>query len=259
MTTTAERRRWISEQVISAGHITIADISTEFGVSEMTARRDLSALDRDGLVRRVHGGAIVSLGRSFEPPFRSRLNNQTEVKRRIGLKAAELILNGDSIALDVGTTTLEIVPGLASKRNLTIVASSLQIANEVVRTLPLENHSRLILTGGIVRPGELSMTGPIPEKSHRELHVDKAFLGMGGISPRDGLTEYNIEDARIKQVLLEQAREKIIVADGSKFGQTTFAHVGPLSKINTIVTDSSAPADILKEIEAAGVTVIIAD
>lgn len=256
---TSERRRLILERILADGQITIAEISRDFAVSEMTARRDLKALDHEGVLRRVHGGAVANLGRSFEPPFQTRQTKQAELKRRIGLRAAQCILDGESIAIDVGTTTLEIVAGLAGKRNLTIVVSSLQIANAVVRTLPLENHSRLIITGGIVRPGELSMIGPIPEKSHRELHVDKAFLGMGGISLHDGLTEYNIEDARIKQVLLEQARETFIVADGSKFGRTTFAHVGPLTKANTIITDPSAPAEVLQDIRAAGVQVIVAE
>jgi DeoR/GlpR family transcriptional regulator of sugar metabolism len=255
----SERRRLISEKVLSEGQISISDISSQFNISEMTARRDLNVLDHEGLIRRVHGGAVASLGRSYEPPFRSRLTTQSEIKRIIGLKAAELIFDGESVALDVGTTTLEIIPGLEGKRNLTLVASSLQIAHEIVRRLSLEQDVRLILTGGIVRAGELSMVGSIPERAHRELHVDKAFLGIGGISLQDGLTEFNLEDSRIKKVLLEQAREKIIVADGSKFGKITFAHVGPLTAVDKIITDSSAPQHLVEEIRAAGVKVIIAN
>lgn len=255
----SERRRLISEKVLSEGRISITQISEEFNVSEMTARRDLNLLDREGLIRRVHGGAVASLGRSYEPPFRNRQTTHAETKRIIGLKAAEYIFDGESVALDVGTTTLEIVRGLVGKRNLTLVASSLQIANEIVHTLVLDQEVRLIVTGGIVRGGELSMVGSIPVRSHRELHVDKAFLGIGGISLQEGLTEYNLEDSHIKQVLLEQAREKIIVADGSKFGKTTFAHVGPLTSVDKIITDSTAPQSLVEEIRAAGVKVIIAN
>lgn len=249
----------IVELAMEQGSISIQEICDRFGVSEMTARRDLNELDRQGLLRRVHGGAIASLARSYEPPFPTRATKNTPAKIAIGLRAAELIYDGDSIALDVGTTTLEIVGGLQGKRNLTIVTSCLQIANRVVAELSLSSDVRLILTGGIVRPRELSMVGSIAEIVYRDLHVDKAFIGIAGIHPVDGLTEYNLEDAQTKQMLIQSAREKIVVADGSKFGLTTFATVSPLSSIGKIVTDKSAPANILDEIRKFGVEVILAE
>lgn len=254
-----ERQSKIVEIVMAEGSISIPDICERFDVSEMTARRDLNELDRQGLLRRVHGGAVASLGRSYEPPFPIRATKNQSAKAAIGLRAAELAYDGDSIALDVGTTTLEIVRGLKGKRNLTIVTSCLQIANLVVDTLSLDADVRLILTGGIVRPRELSMIGPIPQMVYRDLHVDKAFIGIGGISLVDGLTEYNIEDTQTKQILFRSAREKIVVADGSKFDVTTFATVAPLQSVDAIVTDKSAPLDIIEQIREIGVTVIIAD
>jgi DeoR/GlpR family transcriptional regulator of sugar metabolism len=254
-----ERQNQIVEQVVKNGRITIPDICEMFNVSEMTARRDLNELDRQGLLRRVHGGAVANLGRSYEPPFQSRAVKNQDAKIAIGLKAAELIYDGDSIALDVGSTTLEIVKGLKEKRNLTIITSCLQIANRVVDTLALESDVRLILTGGIVRPRELSMVGTIPEKVYQDFHVDKAFIGIGGLSLEDGLTEYNIEDTQIKQMLIRNAREKIVVADGSKFGLTTFASVGPLAAVDRIITDRSAPQEILAGIRKLGVEILLAD
>lgn len=159
-----ERHNKIVEIVLEKGRITIPDICEMFDVSEMTARRDLNELDRRGLLRRIHGGAIANLGRSYEPPFQIRATKNQEAKSAIGRKAAELIYDGDSIALDVGTTTLEIIHGLEGKRNLTIITNCLQIANLIVRTLSLETDARLILTGGIVRPRELSMIGALPEE-----------------------------------------------------------------------------------------------
>jgi DeoR/GlpR family transcriptional regulator of sugar metabolism len=249
----------IVEIVMEKGSISIPEISQRFGVSEMTARRDLNELDRQGLLRRVHGGAIASLARSYEPPFPTRATKNTSSKIAIGLKAAELVYDGDSIALDVGTTTLEVVGGLKEKRNLTIVTSCLQIANRIVAELSLSSDVRLIITGGIIRPRELSMIGSIPEGVYRDLHVDKAFIGIAGIHPSDGLTEYNLEDAQTKQILIQSAREKIIVADGSKFGLTTFASVAPIHSINTIVTDSSAPPEMIGAIREHGVKVVIAE
>jgi DeoR/GlpR family transcriptional regulator of sugar metabolism len=218
----------------------------------------LNALDGQGLLRRVHGGAVTNLGRSYEPPFQLRATKNREVKVAIGQQAAGLIYDGDSIALDVGTTTLEIVRGLKGKRNLTIITNCLQIANLVVDMLSLETEARLIVTGGIVRPRELSMIGALPERVYQEFHVDKAFIGIAGISLEDGLTEYNIEDSQVKKILLRSAREKIIVADSSKFGVTAFANVAPLSAVDKIVTDAGAPVEMVEQIRKLGVEVIYA-
>lgn len=254
-----ERHNQIVDLVLSKGRISIPEICENFDVSEMTARRDLAYLDRQGLLRRHHGGATANLGRSYEPPFRTRSSKSQSAKIAIGRKAADLIVDGDSIALDVGTTTLEIVPGLGGKRNLTIVTACLQIANMIVRHVPLEVAARLIVTGGIVRPRELSMVGSIPCQVYQELHVDKAFIGTAGVSLQDGLTEYNIEDTQIKQVMIHNARERIVVADGSKFGVTTFASVASWKSIDKIVTDRSAPPEMLDQIRQLGVEVILAE
>jgi len=255
----AERHRQIIELVMRDGKVTIADLCQHFGISDMTARRDLRELDREGLLRRVHGGAVSSLGRSYEPPYRLRSSRNPEAKRSIGRKAAEMIFDGDSIALDVGTTTVEVVRACGDRHNLTIITASLPIANEVISHLSLDSDVRLIVTGGIVRSGELSMIGNIAEQTYRNLHVDKAFLGIGGLSLEDGLTEYNLEDALVKQSLLKSAHQIIVVADGSKFGRTTFVSVGPLSCVDVIVTDSSAPADMVQALRQVGIRVVIAE
>lgn len=253
-----ERHSKIIEIVLEKGRITIPEICQLFNVSEMTARRDLNELDRRGLLRRIHGGAVANLGRSYEPPFPMRATKNQEVKAAIGRKAAELIYDGDSIALDVGTTTLEIVRWLKGKRNLTIITNCLPIANRVVDVLSLEADARLIITGGIVRPRELSMIGALPERAYQEFHVDKAFIGIAGISLEDGLTEYNMEDAQVKKNLLRSAREKIVVADSSKFGVTTFVSVAPLTAVDKIVTDAGAPLEMLEQIRQMGVEVVLA-
>lgn len=255
----ADRHNKIVEIVMEKGRISIPDICQQFNVSEMTARRDLKSLDRQGLLRRVHGGAITNLGRSYEPSFQSRSSENQKSKAAIGLAAADLVYDGESIALDVGTTTLEIVNGLRGKKNLTIVTSCLQIANKIVDQLSLGIDARLILVGGIIRPRELSMIGSIPEQVYQDLHVDKAFIGIGGISLKDGFTEYNIEDTQIKKILIRNAQEKIVVADGSKFGLTTFVSVAPINAVDKIVTDSTAPANMITQIREQGVEVILAN
>src|SRR5512135_845128 len=127
-----ERRSQIEEILQEKGRISITEMCEMFEISDMTARRDLNEMDRLGLLRRVHGGAVANLGRSYEPPYQVRSIKNQDAKVSIGKKAAELIYDGDSVALDVGTTTLEIVKGLTEKRNLTIITNSLQIANMVV-------------------------------------------------------------------------------------------------------------------------------
>lgn len=254
-----ERHGKIIEVVMGEGEITIAGISQMFDVSEMTARRDLNELDRQGVLRRVHGGAIANFGRSYEPPFQIRQTKNLREKSAIAKEAAKMIYDGDSLVLDVGTTTLEVAKEINDQRNLTIITNCLQIANHLVTTLSLDVDARLIITGGIIRPRELSMVGGIPERVYQEYHVDKAFIGIGGISIKSGLTEYNIEDAEIKRVLLESARENIVVADSSKFGLTTFTSVAPLTKVDKIITDAAAPADMVDEIRELGVEVALAE
>ncbi|MCC7359291.1 MAG: DeoR/GlpR transcriptional regulator [Anaerolineales bacterium] len=251
-----DRRRTIVELVQASGSKRVAQLCDLFGVSEMTIRRDLRDLEREGLIRRVHGGAVVNLGRSFEPPYALRATRHEARKQAISRRAAELVLDGDSLALDVGTTLLELAQALGGKRNLTILTASLPIANAIVARLSLTSDVRLILTGGIVRAGELSMIGPIPAQTYSNYHVDKAFIGVGGLDLKAGLTEFNVDDAVVKQALIQNARQRIVLADSSKIGRTAFAAVAPLAVVNTLVTDDGLPADQRQALEAAGIEVL---
>jgi len=251
------RQSKIVEMVMDQGEIKIQDICERFGISDMTARRDLNELDRRGLLRRVHGGAVANLGRSYEPSFQIRSVKNKKAKHAIGRKAAEMIYDGDSIALDVGTTTLEVARNLSGIRNLTVITNSIQISNVLVENLSLETEARLILTGGVVRPRELSMVGSIPEYVYQQFHVDKVFLGIGGISVDNGLTEFNMDDANIKSVLLKSARSSIVVADSTKFGVTTFKQVAPLESVDQIITDSGVSEEMVEDIQELGVDVIV--
>jgi DeoR/GlpR family transcriptional regulator of sugar metabolism len=252
------RKHEILELVNQKGKMTIADLGKMFDVSDMTIRRDLRDLDKIGLLRRFHGGAVSSIGRSYEPAYNLRAMTKLDAKKAIGRKAAELVQDGDSIGIDTGTTTLELVHSLKDKRNLTILTSSLTIANEVVSTFSLLNEVRLILTGGIVRANELSMVGDIAHGSYQALHVDKAFLGVGGISLEAGITEYNLDDAAVKKAMLKSAQQKIVLADSSKLGRTRFGTVCTLTEVDCIVTDNQASSEIVDEFSKLGVEVVIA-
>lgn len=248
-----ERHQIILETLEARGSIMVNEMVERFGVSEMTIRRDLDALERKGLLRRVHGGAVLDRGRSYEPPFVARAVENLSAKQQIARAAAALIENGDSIILDVGTTTYEIARQLVDKQNLTVITPCLQIA-----TLLAENPNiRLILTGGIVRPTELSMVGHLAERALRDFYVDKLFLGAAGVDFEAGLTEYNLEDTLVKQVMIKNAKRVILVADASKFGRVAFTAIAPIIVINTLITDEGLDGEWIARLRKMQIEVII--
>jgi DeoR/GlpR family transcriptional regulator of sugar metabolism len=249
-----ERRRRIVQLVETDGSVSVDDLAQRFDVSEMTVRRDLRTLEDQGLIRRVHGGATNARGRGYEPPFLLRKSEHAEAKAAIGQRAAEMVEDGDSIALDVGTTTLEAARYLDDKQNLTVITPSLHIAN----LLAYYPSLRLILAGGILRPGELSLVGPLAEHTLQQFYVDKLFLGIGGISFKAGLTEFNLEDAQTKRALLDCAKECIVVADASKFGQIAFAAVAPLNVAHKIVTDHRVDSGVVERLRELNIEVVMA-
>lgn len=249
-----ERHQVILDLLEESGSVTVNEMVERFGVSEMTIRRDLDILEKKGLLRRVHGGAVLDRGRSYEPPFLSRAVENLEAKQRIGRVAADMIQNGDSITLDVGTTTMEIARHIAGKQNLTVITPCLQIAS-----LLAENPNiRLILTGGIVRPGELSMVGHLAERALKDFYVDKLFLGAAGVDFNAGLTEYNLEDTLVKQVMIKNAKEVILVADSSKFGRIAFTSIAPLSVVSRLITDQEADTEVVTRLRRQNIEVVLA-
>lgn len=249
-----ERQRTILDILDAQNSITVSELVARFGVSEMTIRRDLSALERRGLLRRVHGGAISARGRAYEPPYLTRSDQQSIAKQRIGKVAADFVHDGDSLILDVGTTTLEVARQLVYKQNLTIITPSFWIA------ALLADHAgiRLILSGGILRPGELSMVGHLAERVFQEFYVDKLFLGAGAVDVEAGLTEYNLEDTLVKKAMLKSAKEVILVADATKFHRVAFTSIAPLKAVHRIVTDSSLDPETVARLEEQGIEVILA-
>jgi DeoR/GlpR family transcriptional regulator of sugar metabolism len=249
-----ERHQIILNILENQGSVLVTDLVSQFEVSEMTIRRDLDVLERKGLLRRVHGGAVSDRGRSYEPPFLSRSTTHQEEKARIGKMAAELVRSGDSITLDVGTTTLEVARNLAEKQNLTILTPCFQIA-----ALLCENPSiRLILTGGILRHSELSMVGHLAERVFEEFYVDKLFLAAAGVDFESGLTEYNLEDTLVKQAMIRTAKQVILVTDASKFNQVAFTAIAPIDVIDTVVTDRSVHPSIVTKLKDIDIDVILA-
>jgi DeoR family transcriptional regulator, fructose operon transcriptional repressor len=248
------RHTFIIKEIEDRGSVSVVDLAGRLSVSEMTIRRDLTDLEKEGIVRRVHGGAVSARGRSYEPPLLLRSMENQGAKARIGETAASLIADGDSIALDIGSTTLELARHLVGRRNLTVLTSSLHVANLLLG----QPDIRLILSGGIIRPGESSLVGDLAQYAYKNLFVDRLFLGVGAVDQQAGLTEYNWDDALVKQAMIRSAKEVILVADSSKFNRVAFASVAPLSVVHQIVTDEGLEAGQRTELSRMGIVVHIA-
>lgn len=246
-----ERHKTILELIAEHGAVTVADLCARFEVSDMTIRRDFSTLERSGLLRRIHGGAVSARGRSYEPPVLARIQEARSAKQAIGRFAASLVREGDSIALDIGTTTLELARNLLHIRDITVLTNCLPVANVLVD----QPEIRLMLCGGIVRPGEHSLIGPVAEYTFSRFYIDKAFIGIGGVDLEAGLTEYNLEDAEVKRHMIQNCEQCILLTDSSKFGLKTFASVAPLAAVNTIVTDEGLEETYREALEKRGITV----
>jgi DeoR/GlpR family transcriptional regulator of sugar metabolism len=251
-----QRRRTILELLNANGSVSVSELGSRFDVSEMTRRRDLDELERKGLLTRVHGGAISARRRSRAPALLIRCAMQQAEKQRIAKAAVGLISNGDSIALDIGSTTYEIARQMSEQRerqNLTVITPSLRIANQLVEMRGL----RLFVTGGLLRPEELSMVGKMAEDAFKRFFVDKLFLGVSGIDFDAGLTDFDVEDALVKQVMLPSAKEIIVVADASKFNRVTFAVIAPLTVATCIITDASVDPAMVDQLRAKNIDVIV--
>jgi DeoR/GlpR family transcriptional regulator of sugar metabolism len=251
---TNNRHNYILKKINDEGKVLISELANSLDVSEMTIRRDLKELEAVHLLRRVYGGAVSASGRSYEPPLLVRSRVEIEAKIRIGKYAADLVDDGDSLAIDIGSTTGEFARNLSSKKNLTIITPGLIIADMFI-TKP---DIRTILPGGIVRHSERSLTGQLTVKAFEGLFVDKLFLAMGGISSHAGCTEYNWEDSVVKHAMIKSAKEVIALVDASKFEVIAFAQICPLASLNRLITNAAPPDELYQALKEAHVEVDVA-
>jgi DeoR/GlpR family transcriptional regulator of sugar metabolism len=220
----------------------------------MTIRRDLGLLERQGLVKRVHGGGISARGRSYEPTLQFRNTEHSLEKQRIARAASDLVKEGDFIALDVGSTTYELARRLVDRQNLTVITPSLPIANLLTNRPGL----RLIVPGGIVRPGETSMIGELSHRAFEIFHVDRLFLGVGGIDSQAGLTEYNWDDTLVKHAMLKTAKQVIALIDSSKFERIATVKIASLESLDVLVADQEPPMRLAEALRDVDVEVVVA-
>ncbi len=252
---TGARRGAMEALLAQRGEVGLAVLASHFDVSEMTIRRDLESLEERGMARRVRGGAISTVSRGHEPPFAVRAEEARHAKRLIARAAADQIEYGETGIVDVGTTALELAKCLRGRSGLTIVTPSMPAATELAN----EPNLRVILTGGTIRPGELSLTGDLAERTFGSLNCDVLFLGVGGIHPSKGLTDYSLEDSRVKRAALQAASRCVVLADASKLGRVCLASIAPLDELDVLITDASEEHEVVQLAREAGIEVIVVD
>lgn len=240
----------IIDRLRTAERVGVAELAEVTGCSEMTVRRDLEQLSEQGVLRRVRGGAVSLLLRGESAPFAVRERESTEAKHRIAAEVDGLVADGESVILDSGTTTWEIARALAHRR-VTAVALDMHSANALSGAAEVT----LLVPGGQTRPGSLSFTGHLTETSLQALRVDTAVLGVCGLSGKHGLTAHDLTEVPIKQAALAAAQRSIAVCHGSKFGRTGLGHVCPITDLDMVITDASAPPASIAELQESGVAV----
>jgi DeoR family transcriptional regulator of aga operon/DeoR family fructose operon transcriptional repressor len=247
-----ERQREILKVVETTGKAEVGALAQRFAVTEMTIRRDLSELGKQGLLERVHGGALIQNDRrANELPVYERLIEQLEVKRQIGQAVAGLIQDGEKIFLGSGSTTMAVAEALSNHRNLTVYTNALNIADALFH-YPV----KVVMLGGSLRRSEMSLIGDLTEKNLQGLRVDKVILGMRGIDPVKGLTSDHMEELLTDQAILNIGKTIIVVADHSKIGHVAAIRTAPISAVTRIVTDKGGPKDILQAIRRMGVEIL---
>ncbi|MGC8856495.1 MAG: DeoR/GlpR family DNA-binding transcription regulator [Anaerolineae bacterium] len=249
-----ERQNQILQLLARDQRISVAKICETFDVSESTARRDLEVLAEQGKLQRVHGGAIALRQAPPEAPILQREREQAAEKIRIGLAAAALVQDGETVFLGSGSTVLDAARALRIKNNLTVITNSLPVIN----TLAGLPNITLICLGGQLRESELSFIGHIAEQALTEVRADKVLLGIRAISLEHGLTNDYLPETMTDRAILRVGREVILLADHTKLGRVAPAFLAPLESIHTLVTDSAASPDFLDALRERGLRVVTA-
>jgi len=254
------RRERIVRAVTERGFLRVTDAAAELGVSGVTVRSDLAALEGEGRIIRVHGGAmprpVPGVG---EPSFESALEQSAVEKAAIGRRAAGLVTSGQSVLLDVGTTALAVAHALVERRDLDdvlIVTNGLTIALALEPAMP---RFTVVVTGGTLRPLQHSLVNPFASPFLETLRADLAFIGCNGVDPERGVTNTNLPEAEVKRRMVLSAERAILVADSSKLGRARLGSVGPLADFDTLVTAGDAAPEVVTRLRLAGLTVLLAD
>jgi DeoR/GlpR family transcriptional regulator of sugar metabolism len=247
-----QRRALILDEVRRRGGARVGELTRKLGVSDMTVRRDLDALARQGVLEKVHGGAVpVVEASTHEPGFEAKSGLEQTAKEDIARAAAALVAPGSAIALSGGTTTFALAHHLLDVPDLTVVTNSVRVADvfhAAQRTAgPGQGAATVVLTGGVRTPSD-SLVGPVADQAIAALHFDMLFLGVHGISVEAGLSTPNLAEAETNRRLVQSARRVVVVADHTKWGTVGLSSFASLAQVDTLVTDRRLPGQARGEI-----------
>lgn len=247
-----QRRALILDEVRRRGGVRVNELTRKLGVSDMTVRRDLDALARQGVLEKVHGGAVpVMEASTHEPGFEAKSGLELTAKEDIAKAAAQLVTPGSAIALSGGTTTYALAHHLVDLPDLTVVTNSVRVADVfhgAQRTSgPRQGAATVVLTGGVRTPSD-SLVGPVADQAIAALHFDVLFLGVHGISAEAGLSTPNLAEAETNRRLVQSARRVVVVADHTKWGVVGLSSFAALEQVDTLVTDAGLPGAARAEI-----------
>jgi DeoR/GlpR family transcriptional regulator of sugar metabolism len=258
MSEAAKRIEFILQELTTNGRVLAEDLSQRLNVNTSTIRRDLEKMERQKLLRRVHGGAVPLDNVSYNTygedlTFQTNMGKQVEEKSRIALMALRQIQPGDTLALTPGTTTTQLARYIrrAQIPNLTIVTNAVNIAMELAGVPGLT----LTLTGGLLLPDFFALVGPMAEQGLSQMYVNKAFVGVTGLSPEYGLTGPNQLEALTHRVTIQRARQTFVLADHSKLGKIALHAIAPITAIQHIITDNAASATMIEQFRLANVEI----
>ncbi|MDA3630100.1 DeoR/GlpR family DNA-binding transcription regulator [Saccharopolyspora sp. WRP15-2] len=239
------------------GKVSVEEIATELEASAATVRRDLDHLAEQQLLTRTRGGAVAQ-NIAYDLPLRYKAARNAREKERIARAAAAMVAPGAVVGVNGGTTTTEIARSLVARADLgdsgtslTIVTNALNIANELV----VRPQVKTVVTGGVARPQSFELTGPLGTHLLQEITLDIVFLGVDAVDPTRGAFAHNEGEANINRLMTERADQVVVVADSSKLGRTAFAHICPTASIDMLLTDSTAPGELVDRFTTEGVPV----
>lgn len=235
-----QRQAEILQRVRVTGGVRVSELVAEFGVSDMTIRRDLEALAERGLLAKVHGGATAApAGATDEPGFAAKSARQRAEKAAIAGQAAALVTPGGAVALSAGTTTAALARRLVDLPGLTVVTNSIPVADVFYRGGRADQT--VLLTGGVRTPSD-ALVGPVAVAAVRSLHVDLLFLGVHGMSEHAGYTTPNLMEAEVNRALLDTAERLVVLADATKWTTVGLSSIAPLDAAQIVITDDGLPA-----------------
>lgn len=249
----AERHQFILSRLHKDQYINVVDLCKELKVSSVTIRKDLKLLEDKNLLFRTHGGATVNNPYTVDRPVNEKEKIQSTEKNKIGVAAAALLKDNESIVIASGTTVNYFAKNIPSGTNLTVVTAALNVALELMR----EGNIEVIQLGGLLRKSSSSVMGAYAEQVLQDFYFNKLFLGVDGIDLDFGLTTTNAMEAHLNRKMISVSQQTIVLADSTKFGKRGFGKICGLEEIDHIITDKGISEVIVKHLEGLGVTVTI--